>query len=94
MMATQECESCAESGEHDIPAIRHSANPDFIGYWLCEECATEYDSRPPVNQATITLPVWHCQRCEHTWIGRQQEKPQSCPKCRTVYWDKPRRQPK
>lgn len=39
-----ECESCLVTGEH-TPAVRHSANPDWSGYALCEECAQELDAR-------------------------------------------------
>ena len=48
----QECESCAENGDHGVPAVGHSVNPEWSGYWLCRACIGEYDARPPVNQAT------------------------------------------
>lgn len=48
-MELRECESCAEVGIHNIPAIGHCQNPDYSGYWLCAECITEYDSRPYEN---------------------------------------------
>jgi len=35
------CESCNEK-----PATGHCQNPDFSGYELCDECITEYDTRP------------------------------------------------
>lgn len=43
-------------------------------------------------QKTITLPVWTCKRCNHEWIGKSQDKPTICPKCKTPYWDRPRKE--
>lgn len=41
----RECESCAAAGQHGIPAVGHSTNPNWSGYWLCQECIDEYNSR-------------------------------------------------
>ena len=43
-MTEQYCESCLESGK-EVPATRHSINPEYAGYLLCDICAAEYDSR-------------------------------------------------
>jgi len=32
-----------------------------------------------------------CFRCYHTWKKRKQENPNSCPKCNSPYWDRPRK---
>lgn len=32
-----------------------------------------------------------CERCEHTWVPAGEEKPRVCPKCKSPYWDRPRR---
>ena len=32
-----------------------------------------------------------CLRCGHTWYRRKPERPVMCPKCKSPYWDKPRR---
>lgn len=43
------------------------------------------------------VPAWECNRCGHIWVGRNWpsrddgEKPMLCPKCRTPYWDTPRK---
>jgi len=35
---------------------------------------------------------YKCIRCGHEWIPRKKNgKPQTCPKCRTTYWDKERK---
>ena len=36
------------------------------------------------------LKQYGCKRCGHTWIPRK-EKPITCPKCRSPYWDKERK---
>jgi hypothetical protein len=38
---------------------------------------------------------WQCERCEHTWVPRDWDaEPRVCPKCKSPYWNKPRRKPK
>jgi len=32
-----------------------------------------------------------CERCGHEWITRSKEAPRVCPKCKSPYWDKPRK---
>lgn len=32
-----------------------------------------------------------CERCEHAWISRVDGKPVVCPKCKSPYWDVPRK---
>jgi len=32
-----------------------------------------------------------CKRCGHEWFIRKAERPRTCPKCRSVYWDVPRK---
>jgi len=35
--------------------------------------------------------AWECNRCHHVWVARSKRKPLTCPKCRSAYWDEPRR---
>ncbi len=44
--------------------------------------------------STVTLPVYHCLRCGHQWIARQPgtKAPGTCPRCRSPYWAKPRKE--
>jgi hypothetical protein len=39
---------------------------------------------------------WECLRCGHKWIPRimTDVEPTICPKCKSPYWDKPRRNEK
>jgi predicted Zn-ribbon and HTH transcriptional regulator len=40
----------------------------------------------------ITLKGYQCERCNHKWIPREEsEIPRVCPKCKSPYWDKPRK---
>ena len=32
-----------------------------------------------------------CLRCSHEWILRKEEPPKFCPKCKSPYWDRPRK---
>jgi len=42
--------------------------------------------------AEITLKGYRCERCGHEWVPRNtDEKPRVCPKCKTPYWDRPRK---
>lgn len=40
-----------------------------------------------------TIKAFQCDRCGHAWLPRLKidEKPTICPKCKSAYWDKPRR---
>jgi len=93
-MAEIECESCAVTGIK-TPATGHSNNPEWSGYDLCDECIAEYDSRQPINTATVTgnimeLSTFKCLRCGWEWVPRV-PTPKTCPKCRSPYWDRPRK---
>ena len=39
----------------------------------------------------IELPKFTCLRCGHVWIPRKPVTPRICPKCKSPYWDVPRR---
>lgn len=43
--------------------------------------------------ARVELKVvgYKCERCGHQWIPRSEEQPRICPKCKSAYWDRPRR---
>jgi DNA replicative helicase MCM subunit Mcm2 (Cdc46/Mcm family) len=50
-------------------------------------------------QRKRNVTVYQCERCEHEWIPRdaladEQELPTICPKCKTPYWNKPRKEKK
>lgn len=40
----------------------------------------------------ITLKGYQCERCKHIWVPREEKDyPRVCPKCKSPYWDKPRK---
>ena len=40
----------------------------------------------------IQLWGYRCQRCRHEWVPKNKtEKPRVCPKCKSAYWDRPRK---
>ena len=41
--------------------------------------------------AEITLKGYRCERCDHTWVPREEDVPLVCPKCKSPYWNKPRK---
>lgn len=41
--------------------------------------------------AEITLKGYKCERCGQVWVPREHERPRVCPKCKSAYWDAPRK---
>lgn len=44
--------------------------------------------------AKVRLEVWgyRCERCGHEWVPRREnEEPRVCPKCKSPYWNRPRK---
>jgi predicted Zn-ribbon and HTH transcriptional regulator len=39
----------------------------------------------------ITMKGFQCDRCGHQWVPREEVYPRVCPKCKSPYWDKPRK---
>lgn len=45
-----------------------------------------------ISMAVIKISGFKCERCEHEWIPRNnKEEPLVCPKCKSPYWNKPRK---
>lgn len=46
-----------------------------------------------MGRIQITLMGYRCDRCAHEWIprGESEEEPRVCPKCKSAYWNTPRR---
>jgi len=43
----------------------------------------------------IEVEGFQCERCGHKWIPRgSDEEPAVCPKCKSPYWNKPRKRKK
>ena len=42
---------------------------------------------------TTNIEGYKCERCNYKWAPRTKGiKPVTCPKCRSAYWDRPRKQ--
>lgn len=39
----------------------------------------------------ITMKGYQCERCAHQWAPRDAGYPKVCPKCKSPYWDRPRK---
>lgn len=40
----------------------------------------------------ITVMGYRCERCSHEWIPKDSERePSVCPKCKSPYWNRPRK---
>jgi predicted Zn-ribbon and HTH transcriptional regulator len=44
--------------------------------------------------ARIKVDGYQCERCGHIWVKRMEDEPALCPKCKTPYWNKPRKEEK
>lgn len=52
--------------------------------------------RGGVNATLVALQFmgYRCTRCSHEWLPMKSssEPPRICPKCKSPYWDRPRRE--
>jgi predicted Zn-ribbon and HTH transcriptional regulator len=40
----------------------------------------------------VKVYLYTCERCEYEWVPRIiEDEPRICPKCKSPYWNKPRR---
>jgi len=39
----------------------------------------------------IKIEGYICERCSHKWVARNREEPRVCPRCKSPYWNKPRK---
>lgn len=39
----------------------------------------------------VMLKGFQCDRCSHKWLPREDEIPRVCPKCKSPYWNTPRK---
>jgi len=42
----------------------------------------------------LTVDGFKCERCGHEWIARGTEEPKVCPKCKSPYWNIPKKDKK
>jgi len=39
----------------------------------------------------IKIEGYLCERCKHEWVSRSEREPRVCPRCKSPYWNCPRR---
>ena len=46
------------------------------------------------DMAKIKKTVWfyQCERCGHEWPPKTEAEPTWCPKCKSPYWNRPRKE--
>ena len=49
------------------------------------------DSETGSVVAKVQLWGYRCERCGHEWLPRKGEEPKVCPKCKSPYWNTPRK---
>lgn len=42
-------------------------------------------------EVEIKLLGFKCERCDHEWAPRKEGKPIICPKCKSPYWNVPKK---
>ena len=47
-----------------------------------------------MHMPKISVDAWKCLRCGYIWLPRGKDKPIACAKCKSAYWDKPRKDKK
>jgi predicted Zn-ribbon and HTH transcriptional regulator len=47
-----------------------------------------------MGKVPITVMGYKCERCGHEWLPRDDsQEPKVCPKCKSPYWNSPKKQP-
>lgn len=50
---------------------------------------------PGMAKIKMTVLGYRCERCSHEWVPRDAEQePRVCPKCKSPYWNRPRKSDK
>ena len=44
-----------------------------------------------VAKIKIKVEGFLCERCGHKWIPKKKDYPRVCPRCKSPYWDVPRK---
>ncbi|MHA1482098.1 MAG: hypothetical protein ACTSQA_01505 [Candidatus Heimdallarchaeaceae archaeon] len=44
-----------------------------------------------MGETIIKVKEYNCERCYHKWQPRKEEHPIICPKCKSPYWNKERK---
>jgi DNA-directed RNA polymerase subunit RPC12/RpoP len=44
-----------------------------------------------MQKVEIKVLGYRCERCRAEWVPRSEQPPRVCPRCKSPYWDRPRR---
>lgn len=73
--------------KHNPISPDHSGLAGFIGV-IVEAYGVDPDVlTDALEEAGARFP-WYCLACNIEWFSRSPERPTSCPKCRSKYWDR------
>ncbi len=96
----QDCGTiCGIIYAHHIKKIVDHPELRFIvsnGIALCSSCHAKRHPERHIHRLTprftrhIDYKIFKCLRCGHDWPS-EQERPTICPKCKSPYWDKPKK---
>lgn len=62
---------------------------------IAAHLVVSYRKEHSMGISKITVTLYTCERCEHSWIPREaiagtEALPTVCPKCKSPYWNRPR----
>jgi hypothetical protein len=102
-MASEKKRGCGygrSAGFTCAPMARASPAIGYRSYWRCQVDRRRFPGllignpkRKGYQMAILKVLIVHCERCGHEWAPRQTEI-RICPKCKSPYWDKPKRKKK
>ncbi len=75
-------------------AIRDSLRSGSPKSCKCSQCSRRGEHRVTKlkSSSQVMIDGYQCERCDHPWVPRDKtEKPTICPRCKSPYYDKPRK---
>jgi hypothetical protein len=78
---------------HDLPTIYSTIiHYEVVFKPTCWYLSSDYiPASISCIMGEITLKGFVCERCSHKWVPREDEIPKVCPKCKSPYWNTPRK---
>ncbi len=52
---------------------------------------TKKGGKKKMGEEIVMLHRFTCERCGHNWLPKTENRPVCCGKCKSPYWDKPRK---
>ena len=71
----------AQANTPEVGLVSSEISLDIIYHWY-----------HTTEMARVKVSGFRCERCKHTWVPRHDSsEPKVCPKCKSPYWDTPRK---